>query len=203
MRICKVTACLAATLLALAAHPGDSGAQTVLYGNAGAFTAASGATLQTDFESLPIGGLGNFTAGTLSFLSNGPQLYILPPFSTDSSPVPSSRALAGNGDEDFTVAFTSGTGHAIGFDATTNRYDMPTVQVLAENGSVLASFSAGIAPNQTGFVGIVSSIPFKGVRWVADRGYLQDAWIDNVRASASLATPASRSTWGRLKQLMR
>lgn len=195
---------LGLTLLAgTAALPGSGGAAITFYDDQAAFIAASSATLQTTFDSYSPGPVPNFSAGVLSFIAGGGGLYILQPGSMDSFPLNATPALTENGDEDIRIQFTTGLGLAIGFDAVTNRYDMPQVQVLDENDAVLASFPAGIAPTTAGFVGIVSTVPFKTVRWTSDRGRLMDTYLDNVRAKAAGVTPAARATWGRIKQLYR
>lgn len=203
MRIARFALATLGLLAAAATLPTLGRAAVTFYDNEAAFTAASGATLQANFDSYGPGPVPNFSSGSLSFVAWAGGLYILPPGSTDSFPLTATPALAANGDEDILVQFTHGLGQAIGFDAVTNRYDMPQVQVLDANDGVLATFPAGIAPNTAGFVGIVSTTPFKSVRWTADRGRIQDTYLDNVRASTALATPAAKSTWGRIKQLYR
>ncbi len=190
-----------AAWLALAAT--TAGAAVTFYTNQAGFVAASGATLQATFDSYAPGPVPTFTQGSLTFVSWGGGLYILPPGSTDSFPLAATPALTENGDEDILIQFTTGLGQAIGFDAVSNRYNMAQVQVLDGSDAVLASFPCGLAPNTAGFIGIVSTTPFKTVRWTSDRGRMQDSYLDNVRASASLATPATRSSWGRIKQLFR
>jgi hypothetical protein len=193
---------LIGSLLFTLAAASVAGAAVTYYSDQAAFLTASGAILHADFESNAVGPTAAFSSGSLHFDAVPSNLYILPAYSTDSNPTPSSRALAGNGNENIYISFMSGLGTVIGFTAASNRYGPPILEILAEDQTVLASFTVALAPNQSGFVGVISTTPFKWVRWLADGGQIQDTWIDDVYAADS-ATPAQDATWGEIKSLFR
>ena len=193
---------LIGSLLITLATASVAGAAVTYYSDEAAFLTASGAILHADFEANAVGPTAPFSSGSLHFDAVPSNLFILPAFSTDSNPPPSSRALAGNGNENIYISFSSGLGTVIGFTAASNSYGPPILEVLAADLSVMASFTVALAPNQSGFVGVISTTPFKSVRWLAEGGQIQDTWIDDVYAADS-ATPAQDATWGEIKSLFR
>lgn len=189
-------------LLLMLAAATSAGAAVTYYSDKAAFLVDSGATLQADFESNAVGPASPFGSGSLSFSAVPSNLYILPAYSTDSNPTPASHALAGNGNENIYISFMSGLGTEIGFTAASNSFGPPILEVLAADQSVMASFTVPLAPNQSGFVGVISTTPFAQVRWLADGGQIQDTWLDDVYGADS-ATPAQDATWGGIKSLYR
>ena len=193
---------LICSVLFMCAVVSNARAAVTYYSDKAAFLADSGATLQADFESNAVGATSSFGSGSLSFSAVPSNLYILPAYSTDSNPTPASHALAGNGNENIYISFMNGLGTVIGFTAASNSYGPPILEVLAADQSVLASFTVPLAPNRSGFVGVISTTPFAQVRWLADGGQIQDTWIDDVYAADSV-TPAQGATWGGIKSLYR
>jgi hypothetical protein len=194
------------TLFMLVSAAGQSQSAVTVYTTQASFLAAApGATLLANFELQATGPKAAFSEGGLSF-SSPISLYIIgPALPGTTNPLPATKMLSANGHEDIAVTAGFGWTYAFGFTLLTNRFGPHTAALFDENGVLLLTHQPTQAPNTVGFLGFVGTYPSRiaRLRWVADRGQIENTALDNFYADIDAITPARSTSWGRIKSLFR
>lgn len=205
MRRSPCSAALVSVLL-LGVAPSAGAAITVYTSQASFLAAAPTATLQATFESHAAAAIGPFTEGGLGFSSSLGNMYIISAGAPgETVPLPTSKMLSANGQEDIVVTVNIGWTTAIGFTLLTNQYGPHTVTLTNPQNVAFYTYHPTQAPNTVGFVGFVSddfTTRISSLHWVADRGNLQNTALDNFYWRND-AVPVARGSWGRMKDLYR
>ncbi len=196
---------LMALVPGLLASFGTASAAVTAYTSETQFVTDTGAPVVADFNGRAYGATAAFTLGGIQFSAHPPlnNLFIIDssvPI-TNTNPIPTSRCLTGNGEDDIDMTLPSGT-RAVGFNDITNAFAAPVVTLSAPDGTELLSYTLTQAPNRYGFVGFLSSTPIAKIRWRATGGATQNTAIDNVRVTTS-PTETTTRTWGRVKTIYR
>lgn len=157
-------------------------AQFTPYEQEAVFLAATQTTLAADFEGRPLGSIGSFTEGGVTFYS---------PFHGNSwiawaghggfDPVPTSNVLTGNGPEWIRMHFGTAGPTAVGFNVYTNRYGPAWVSIYDIFGALLHVHTLTQVPSSYGFFGFTTTQAVGFIDFQSDRGELDNAGIDNVR----------------------
>jgi len=174
-------------------------AAVIFYTDLPTFDSASSTTLVEDFESFSPKNtrLSSFTSNGITYTgfagTPSPNVFVSAPgFTNFGVPVTTSSILTANGDEDFTLDFSTPT-TAVGFDTYLNQFGPADVKVFGSSG-LLGAFSLLHDPTLIGFLGITSTENITSLRWTTVDGGVINTGIDNIRTGVGVV-PLPPALW--------
>lgn len=168
----------------------------ISYTNLASFDTVSSTSIIEDFNGPGLiydAAISSFSSNSITYTGLAgvpfPNVYLA---SGSVNAAGGSTILTANGDEDFSLTFSSGVS-AIGFDTYDNNIGGVTISVFDESDVFLGSFLQDHAENQVGFFGVVSDVNIGSLRWTGVGGAQVNTGIDNIRLGTiiGVAEPSS------------
>lgn len=161
-----------------------------------------------DFESISPKdtSLSSFTSGIITYTAEpGSNVFVSSPGYSNYgiSGSTTSSILTSNGDEDYTLTFSSAV-RRIGFDtytidaagATNSVSGAPPVKVTVVTSAGTFQHDVVAGPDNFGFLGIVSDEAILSVNWYGRLGGVRNTGIDNVRIDEAVPEPGTLAALG-------